>query len=85
MTFSSRRRRHMDLFNSRGRHGPGYRVRRARAIRRFFSILAIPALVGLLILGFNTFKGILEPDAHHLTVLGHDMQPVAGAILTADN
>lgn len=80
-----RRRRPMDMFDSRGRHGPGYRVRRARAIRRFFAVLAIPALVALLVLGFNTFKGVFEPDAHHLTVLGHEGQPISGAILTADN
>jgi hypothetical protein len=72
----------MDIFNS-GRRGAGWRVRRARLIRGFFTILAIPALVAVLILGFNAFRGMIEPDAHHLRVLGFEGAPLAGAIISS--
>lgn len=81
----SRRNRQNDIFGGRGRRGPGYRVRRARFVRRMLAVLAIPLGVVVLIAGFTTFKGILEPDANALTILGIGGEPVTGAVVTAEN
>jgi hypothetical protein len=80
-----RHRRRRKIFDDRGRHGAGYRVRRARFIRRVFGILAIPALVVALIAGISLFKTMLEPERNHLTILGYDGQPLTGATVTAPN
>ena len=80
-----RRRRHLDIFDGRGRHSAGYRVRRARLFRRLLAVLAIPVVVVALIAGFNLFKTMLEPEPNHLVILGHEGKPVSGAIVTAAN
>jgi hypothetical protein len=80
-----RRRRHnKDLFST-GRRGPGWRVRRARFMRGLLTILAIPVVVIALIAGFSALKGMIEPDAHHLTILGYEGEPLPGAIVSAPN
>jgi hypothetical protein len=78
---SFHRRQNIELFDS-GRRGAGWRVRRARLLRAMLIALAVPALVVLLIAGFNTLKGFIQPAAHHLTILGHDGEPLTGAIVT---
>ena len=54
-------------------------------MRGFLTILAIPALIALLILGFNTFRGLVEPDANHLTIVGYEGQGLSGAIISTPN
>ena len=75
----------LETINSKGRHGAGYRVRRARFIRNLFKVLLVPLVIVGLILGFRMTISMIQPDANHLTILGHDGIPLTGATITANN
>lgn len=49
------------------------------------TVLAIPVVVGALILTFVGIKGMIEPDPHHLTILGYEGTPLGGATVSAPN
>lgn len=74
----------LDVFNGRSRHGPGFRVRRARFFRNLLKILAVPAVIIALIAAFNLVRDMLEADANHLAVLGYEGRPLPGALITTD-
>lgn len=75
----------LEIFNGRGRHGPGYRLRRARFIKNAFKVLLIPTVVVGLVFGFQMVADMIQPDSNHLTVLGFEGEPLPGATITADN
>ncbi len=73
----------LDIFSGRGRHGAGYRVRRARFIRNVFKMLLVPTVIIGLILGIRMVVDMINPEANHLTILGYESQPLVGAVITA--
>lgn len=75
----------LEIFNGRGRHGAGYRVRRARFLRNMLKIILIPLVIIGLILGFKMVVGLIQPETTHLTVLGYEAEPLIGATIVADN
>lgn len=81
----TRSNRGLDVFNRKGRHGAGYRVRRARFLRNLFKVLAVPAVLVGLIAGFNLVRGLIEPETNHLAILGYEGEALTGAHVVANN
>jgi len=75
----------LEIFSGRGRHGAGYRLRRARFIKNLFKVVLVPAVIVGLIMGVRVLAGMIQPEANHLAILGYDGTPLTGAIISADN
>jgi hypothetical protein len=75
----------LEVFNGRGRHGAGYRVRRARFFANILKVLMVPVVIAALILGIRGLLNIIQPEANRLTVLGYDGEPLIGATISAAN
>ncbi len=81
----TRPNRGLEVFNRRGRHGAGYRVRRARFLRNLLKVLAVPVLLIALIGGFVMVRGMIEPETNHLAILGYEGEALTGARVVAAN